>query len=372
MKDMANFVRNPIQTLSDTHPQYDLGESYGPELRLADLLTPELGELELGYGTSQGDPKLRAAIAKAHQVEPDQVVLTIGGQHALFLLAFLIADHGQVVTTAPLFPIARNACEAVGAEVRVVPLSFDTGYQLQAADVIAQLTPDTNLVSLASPQNPSGVAVPLSVFREVYDAMATICPAAYLLVDDTYRIASYGDDAIAESALALGDKVVTVASLSKCHGAAGLRVGWAISTDKDLVDRLVTAKFSTVVTGSPLTEALAVRVFELQDEILAVRRPWLAEAVAATEEWVQANADLIEWVRPDAGALCCVRLRPQIDLTSFRSATEELGVRLSEGEWFTDEPRVFRLGFGFLPPVELKAGLDALTTALHKAVHPSD
>ncbi|MFC9687556.1 pyridoxal phosphate-dependent aminotransferase [Kribbella sp. NPDC056951] len=370
---MANFVRNPIQTLSDTHPQHDLGESYGPELRLADLLTPELTALELGYGTSQGDPKLRAAVAAAHGVEKDQVVVTIGGQHAIFLLAFLLADNGgQVVTTAPLFPMARNVCDAVGADVRVIPLTFDNGYQLQAADVIEQLTSDTKLVSLASPQNPSGVAVPLSVFREISQAMATTCPEAYLLVDDTYRTASYGDDPIAESALTLGDKVVTVASLSKCHGAAGLRTGWAISTDADLVERLVTAKFSTVVTGSPITEALAARVFELQDEILAVRRPRLAEGVAATEAWVEANADLVEWVRPDAGALCCVRIRPQVDLARFRATWDELSIRLAEGEWFTDEPRVFRLGFGYPPPVELKAALDVLTTALHKAVQPAD
>ncbi|WP_405063765.1 pyridoxal phosphate-dependent aminotransferase [Kribbella sp. NBC_01505] len=369
---MANFVRNPIQTLSDTHPRYDLGESYGPELRLADLLTPEIAELELGYGTSQGDPKLRAAIAAAHDVEPEQVIVTIGGQHAIFLLAFLVAEGGQVVTTAPLFPMARNVCHAVGAEVRVVELTFDTGYQLQAADVIAQLTSDTKLVSLASPQNPSGVAIPLRVFQEIYAAMASTCPDAYLLVDDTYRTASYGDAPIAESTLQLGNKVVTVASLSKCHGAAGLRTGWAISTDADLMERLVTAKFSTVVTGSPITEALAVRVFELQDEILAVRRPWLADALATTEQWVQANAELVEWVRPDAGALCCVRLRPQIDLDRFREAAAELSVRLADGEWFTDEPRVFRLGFGYPPPVDLKAGLDVLTTALHKAVQPAD
>ncbi|MET7282149.1 pyridoxal phosphate-dependent aminotransferase [Kribbella sp. NPDC005582] len=369
---MATFPRNPIQSLSDSHPQYDLGESYGPELRLSDLLTPELAELDLGYGTGQGDERLRAAIAAVHNVDADQVVVTIGGQHAIFLLAYLTADHGQVVTTAPLFPAARNVSEAVGAEVRVVPLTFDNGYRLQAADVVAQLTPDTNLVSLASPQNPSGVAIPLEVFREIYEAMATICPAAYLLVDDTYRTASYGDDPIAESALSLGDKVVTVASLSKCHGAAGLRTGWAISKDPDLIERLITAKFSTVVTGSPLTEALAVRVFDLQDEILAVRRPWLAEGVAATEEWVRANDDLVEWVRPDAGALCCIRLKPAVNLNRFRAVAAELSIRLAEGEWFTDEPRVFRLGFGYPPPVELKTALDVLTTALHKAVHPSD
>ncbi len=56
----------------------------------------------------------------------------------------------------------------------------------------------------------------------------------------------------------------------------------------------------------------------------------------------------------------------------FQAAAADLSVRVADGEWFADEPRVFRLGFGFPPPVELKAGLDALTTALHKAVHQAD
>ncbi|GAA0570645.1 pyridoxal phosphate-dependent aminotransferase [Kribbella sandramycini] len=370
---MPTFPANPLQSLSEIHPRYDLGESYGPELRLADLLTPELGDLPLGYGTAQGDPALRAAIAAQYDVEPDQVVVTIGAQHAIFLLSFLLADPGsQVITTAPLFPLARNVCETIGADVEVIPLSFDSGYQVRADDVRARLTPDTKLVSLASPQNPSGVAVPLPVLREISTAMATVCPEAVLLVDDTYRVAAYGDDSAAQSALVLGPKVVTTASLSKCHGSAGLRAGWVISTDPELVQRLTTAKFSTVVSGSPVTEALAVRVFELQDGILAERRQRLADGLAATAAWVQENAELVEWVRPDAGALCCIRLRPQLDLDRFRSAAAGLGVRLADGEWFTDEPRVFRLGFGYLPPVEFKAALEALTTALHKAVVAPD
>jgi len=365
---MATFPRNDIVSLTDEHPRHDLGESYGPDLRLSDLLTPELGDLELGYGTAAGDLRLRTAIADRHGVRPDQVVVTVGGMHAIFLLAYLLADHGgQVVTTAPLFPLTRNAYESVAADVRVVPLTFDDGYQLTADAVREQLTADTKLVSLTTPQNPSGVAVPSQTLQEIVAAMAEVCPDAYLMVDETYRTATYGDDPVAETAVGLGPKVVTVASLSKCHGAAGLRIGWIVSTDADLVGQLVTAKFNTVVSASPVTEALALRVFEREDEILAVRRPLLEEGLAITEEWVRANGDAVEWIRPDAGALCVVRLKPHLDLERFRRAAADLGVRLADGDWFGDEPRVFRLGFGFPPPVELKAALDALRQAVDAA-----
>ncbi|WP_371406683.1 pyridoxal phosphate-dependent aminotransferase [Kribbella sp. NBC_00662] len=365
---MATFPRNEIMSLTAEQARHELGESYGPDLRLADLLTPDLADLELGYGTAAGDPRLRSAIAERHGVGPDQVVVTVGGMHGIFLLSYLLADRGsQVVTTAPQFPMTRTAYESLGAEVRAIPLTFDDGYRLTADAVRAQLTADTKLVSLTTPQNPSGVAIALETLQEIVIAMDAVCPDAYLMVDETYRVATYGDDPVAPTAVSLGSKVVSVASLSKCHGAAGLRIGWVIATDAGLVEQLTTAKFNTIVSASPVTEALAVRVFEREDEILGVRRRWLEENLLITEEWVRENSDVVEWVRPAAGALCVVRLKPGVDLERFRVAAAELGVRLADGEWFGDEGRVFRLGFGYPAAGELKEALDALREAVHAA-----
>jgi aspartate/methionine/tyrosine aminotransferase len=365
---MPTFPRHQIMSLTAEQSRHELGESYGPNLRLADLLGSRLDSLELGYGTAAGDPRLRSAIAERHGVRPEEVVVTVGGMHGIFLLAYLLVDRGgEVVTTAPLFPMTQSVFDTVGAAVRVVPLGFDDGYRLTAEAVRAQLTPRTKLVSLATPQNPSGVAVPRQVLREIVEAMNEVCPDAWLMVDETYRVASYGEEPIAETAATLGPRVVVVASLSKCHGAAGLRIGWVISTDAALVAKLTTAKFSTVVSASPVCEALAVQVFEQEDEILSHRRTWLAENLAITQDWVDANGEIVEWVRPDGGALCVVRLKAELDLERFKRAAVELGVRLADGDWFGDDPRVFRLGFGFLPAGELKAALDALREALRAA-----
>src|SRR5262249_1911768 len=149
-----------------------------------------------------------------------------------------------------------NALEAVGAELRVVRLSFADGYRLDLQQLRDRLSPRTRLVSLASPQNPSGVAIPAAVVRGAVALVGGHCPDAYLLVDETYREAAYGDDPVAESAIALSPRVVSVASLSKCHGAPGLRLGWAITRDAELRRKLLDAKFNTVVSCSPVDEAL--------------------------------------------------------------------------------------------------------------------
>jgi aspartate/methionine/tyrosine aminotransferase len=374
---MTYFPASDIISLIGEAPRYDLGESVGPDVRIADLFDASgqtsLGDMRLGYGTAEGDPRLRKAIADLHGVGPDDVVVTVGGMHALFLIAFVLCDRGdEAVTTSPLFPLARNALDVVGAKVRTVPLSFDRGYQPDLADLRAQLSTRTRLVSFASPQNPSGVSIPPETLNDILRLMEEICPEARLLVDETFREAAYGSDAVARTAVALGSKVISVASLSKCHGAPGLRIGWAITRDPALREQLVRGKFNTVISCSPVDEALALKVLEKREPGASERRRYLAEGVARTADWVAANQGLVEWVRPDAGALCCVRLKPAVFddnvVARFHAALAGEGVRVGNGTWFGDEARAFRLGFGLLSMADLKVALGKLTTALTHAV----
>lgn len=367
---MNRFQENDIISLIGAPLRYELGESTGPDLRLADLLDADaLGDLPLSYGTAAGDPALRAAIASAHGVTADDVVVTAGGMHALFLIAFVLCGRGdEGVISTPCFPPARNALAAVGANIRVLQVSFDQGYQLDPHDLRTALSPQTKLVSLASPQNPSGIAIPPATLREIVQLMQEICPEAYLLVDETYREAAYADDSIAETALALGKKVISVASLSKCHGAPGLRIGWAITRDADLSRQLVLSKFNTIVSCPRIGEALALKLFAGRAPVLAERRVLLDAGLRRTAAWVRANSDYAEWVRPDAGALCCIRLRygafDDRAVTRFYDTATANGTRIAKGAWFGEEDRVFRLGFGVLSVAKLGDALGSLTAAL--------
>ena len=374
---MNRFPPNDIIHLVGEAPRYDLAESLGPNLQLSDVLDAqalsELASLSLGYGTAEGDVALRAQIAQAHGVGPDDVVVTAGGMQALFLLAFTLCGPGtEAVAAAPLFPLARNALQAVGTQVRPLPLSFDAGYQPDLDELRRLLSPKTRLVSLASPQNPSGVAIPLHTLRRVVALMAEHAPQAFLLVDETYRDAAYGDGPAATSALELGERVVSTASLSKCHGAPGLRIGWVITRDAALRAQLVTAKFNTTIACGNVDEALALRLLRRSDAPLAERGAHLAHNLAIVQAWVQREAGFVDWVRPDAGALCCVRLKPAVfddaAVGRFHAALPGHGVRVGDGRWFGETARVFRLGFGLLPPAELGEALAGVSAALRQAL----
>jgi hypothetical protein len=169
----------------------------------------------------------------------------------------------------------------------------------------------------------------------------------------------------------MGPRVVTGTSVSKAHGAPGLRVGWLTVPDADLYERLKIAKMNTVISGSVIDETLAVAVLRRRDQLLSPRRELLANALSALEAWHARESHRLDWVRPDGGALCCMRLRRD---TFSAQAVErlwqvlpELELQLASGTWFGEGPDVFRLGFGYLPQEVLIEALSALSSAMDRA-----
>lgn len=87
---------------------------------------------------------------------------------------------------------------------------------------------------------------------------------------------------------------------------------------------------------------------------------------------MEAERELIAWVRPDGGAMCCVRLRPEVfgdaEVKRFYHELRLRDALVANGSWFGDEERVFRLGFGFLPTAELEDALATTSEALRAAL----
>lgn len=363
MDTMTTFAPSLMTTLIDRPVRYDLAESTSPPLRLRDLADPaDLAGLTLGYGTTHGDADLRELVAASTGVAAGQVLVTVGAIEAMFLLAQALCGPGdRVLLATPCFPPARIVPEGLGAHVDVVPMSFDDGYRLPLDRLAAALTPHTRLVSLASPQNPAGVRLTDDELRAVLAAVEERAPRAVVMVDETYRESTYGDDPVPASVAALSPRLVTTSSLSKAHGAPGLRIGWLTTTDTDLYERLRQAKFQTTIACSTVDEFLATQVFHRRADILAARAKRLGEALTELLDWTRTVP--VEIVRPDGGALCCLRV-PEGDIDAFYARLAENGTRVAHGSWFGEEDRVFRLGFGHLPAEDFTTALDRLGDAI--------
>jgi aspartate/methionine/tyrosine aminotransferase len=305
-------------------------------------------------------------------VPADNVLTTQGVGLALFLLAFEHCRPGdEAVIATPCFLPTRDAM--VGTGVHVIPVAgeFDDGYRLDVGRVVEQLSSRTTLVCLASPQNPSGVRVRAAEVDALLDQMARKAPRAMLLIDEIYRDATYGTAPVPTSFAARDPRIITTGSISKAHGAPGLRVGWMTVPDPDLRRRLTVAKMNVVLSSSVLDEALAERILARRDEILAPRRAGLEQALEILADWHAGQEHRLDWVRPEGGAMCCMRLRPDhfddSSVARFWARLPEDDIQLGSGPWFGESTRVFRLGFGYLPLSDFRTALDQLAATLDRS-----
>jgi aspartate/methionine/tyrosine aminotransferase len=376
----GRFPRNEIISLLDVNRRYNLAESTAQDLTFGEIVNlaggmAALDSLKMGYGSSAGLPRLRAAIAALTGVEPTEIMTTQGTALGLFLLAFELCRPGdEAVIASPCFPPSRDSLVGAGVTLRECRLTFDRGYQLTAGALEPLLNERTKLVSIASPQNPSGVRTSLAEIRAILDLMRAKAPAARLFVDETYRDATYGDELPPQSAAALDEAIITGGSVSKAHGAPGLRVGWLTVRDPKLRERLTTAKMNLVISGSPLDETLAATVLDHRENILRESRSLLATGLSTVAAWVADQAGLVEWVKPDGGALCCLRLDPaafdQAGIDRFWSALPNADLQIGDGAWFGESSAVLRLGFGYLPIDVLPVALAALSATIRATARP--
>jgi aspartate/methionine/tyrosine aminotransferase len=369
----GRFPKNDIISLLDVNRPLNLAESTAQDLTLGELLRlvalGEISSLRIGYGSSAGSEPLRTLVGESCGVGADCVVTTQGTALGLFLLAFELCRPGdEVVLLRPSFPPSRDALVGCGVTVREVICTFDEGYRTDVAKIAAHLSEKTRLVSLATPQNPSGVGTSNDTLRELLSLMRTRSPDAYLFVDETYREAVYGSNPVPPSAAGLDPRVICGASVSKAHGAPGLRVGWLTVVDAALRERLIVAKMNIVISGSVLDEAIAAALLARREQVLKPRRILLAQGLEVLATWQAQERTRIDWVRPDGGALCCLRLRASVFDTAavhrFWTRLSDLDLQLAAGSWFGEDNRVFRLGFGYLPLERLPSALAALSRAM--------
>lgn len=376
----GRFPYNEIISLLDVNRPFNLAESTSQDLTVGDVLDlaglDAVRSLKLGYGRSAGSAELREAIAQACGVLAEHVVTTQGTALALFLLAFETCRPGdEAVLVTPCFPPSRDCLLGAGVTVREVRLSFESGYQLDVDALAASLSDKTRLVSLASPQNPSGVRTPRATVEKILALLEARAPQAMLFVDETYREATYGNEVAPESFAGLHPHIVTGSSVSNALGAPGLRTGWLTVADAELRARLTVAKMNTVICGSVLDEALAAALLHHREAVLAPRRRLLADGLAELADWCETERKRIEWIRPDGGALCSLRLRAvafdDAAVARFWTLLPGHELQLASGAWFGESERVFRLGFGYLPAGRLAPALSALSAALDAAAAPS-
>ncbi len=364
-----HYRRMPIEAESPEQLGYgrircNLAESSVADATLGDL-GEGLGGLVLQYGDHLGLPALREAIAAdGAGLAADDVLVTPGAVAALFLVHTTLIQAGDhLVVTRPNYATNVETPRAIGADVEYLDLAHEDGWAVDPDRVAAMLRPETVLVSVTTPHNPTGS----TLTRDRLDALIGIVERhgrARLLVDETYREMTFGEPL--PVAASLSDRVISVTSLSKTYGLPGIRVGWLVSRDRSLVESLLAAKEQILISGSLVDETIALAALRRRPTWLPAIRARIEEAFGITSAWIDGNPRF-EWVPPRGGVVGFPRIRPGIEVDTDRfydGLFERHGTIVGPGHWFEQSRRQFRLGYGWPTTDELRTGLAALDAAL--------
>lgn len=307
---------------------------------------------ELGYVIpTDGDPEFRAEVAARYGRGPEEIAFTCGTQEANFLAFFALLDAGDhCVTVTPTYQALHAVPEAI-ADVSRVWLE-PPEWELDVDAVAEAIRPETKLVVLNNPNNPTGRYHSEETVRALYEL--AVDNDAYLLCDEVYRLLA---DEPNEPVASLGEHGISTASLTKAYGLAGLRFGWLVGA-AEVVEAAVEWKDYTTISPALFGQHVARQALGEQEEsILQENRDLVGKHQDIVREFVAEHG--LEWYDP-VGVNGFVTIPDGFSGSRefCRRFVEEESVVLAPGDLFGFD-EYFRIGFG-LPTDELEEGLERL------------
>jgi DNA-binding transcriptional MocR family regulator len=345
-------------------------------------LAARQGASTLQYGIGQGTLELRERICEVMSLSgidvgcgasPEDVVVTVGGQQALDLVARLFLDPGDVVLAeGPTYVGALGVFQSAQAQVVHVPMDAEglipEALEAAIADVAHSGRRAKFLYTIPTFQNPAGV----TLSEERRERVLDICERAGLLVieDDPYGQLWFDREAPAPLRARRRDGVFYLSTFSKTF-APGLRVGWILAPHA-VRDKLVIASEAQILCPSAFAQAAITTYLstmpwreqlKVYREIYRERRDALLDALA---DYMPAGTS---WTRPGGGLFVWATLPDGLDAKAMVPRAIAARVAYVPGTGFYADGTGaghMRLNFSFPPPERIREGVRRLAMVMEQ------
>ncbi|MCC5971811.1 MAG: aminotransferase class I/II-fold pyridoxal phosphate-dependent enzyme [Pararhodobacter sp.] len=355
---------------TEASPEAIVGFSLATSPKLKEFIGDLDPELPLDWNNRSflGLPELRGHVLRQAGLEgvctADDVLITAGAAEANYLaIRQLVGPGDHMVTETPGWPQAEVLGRAIGAQISVIARDEAQGWRLPMDRLAKAVTPGTRLIFLSNPNNPTGRVMDADELAEVV-AIARRA-GAWLLVDEVYAGLEW-EGPRAPSIAGMYERGITTGSVSKALGLQGLRTGWLICRDREmLMDAVILRENSSEIMnimGEVIAE-IALRDNRLGPALHRARAEGLAN-LARLDAFIAATPGL-DWVRPQAGLIGLARLPDGIDSEAFarRLLAAPWRTFLLPGSAYGQHGHI-RLGVGGGASVQLEVGLERVAGLL--------
>jgi aspartate/methionine/tyrosine aminotransferase len=342
---------------------YDIGESAVKTLSVKDV-NIDLEKIFLRYGYHSGHPDLRAVIAEQYpELSGDHIIVTTGASEANFVVVSALVKPGDhVIVEHPNYPSLYEVPRSLGCDVSLLTLKFENQFKPDLDELERMITPQTKLISMTHPNNPTGSMVSEQDLQRVVELVESY--DTFLLFDETYRHMG-SDGKLLPPAASLSPNVISIASMSKCYGLPGIRTGWLATQNPFILDSAVAIREQLSISNNSLSEQITLSVLRRKEEFLTGAISQIEFNLGLVADWMSKQSDF-EWVPPEVGVVCFPRIKKDLDVNPeevYRLLAEKYRTFVVPGRCFEMDERHFRIGYG-ADPGEIETGLSHLNKAL--------
>ena len=302
------FEMERMQSTWENLVEYDMSESGIRPLTLRELVAMGF-DLEtfldrpLGYSQSNGTIELRERIAALHAgATVDHIEVTNGTSEANYLIALSQIEPGDVVAMqVPNYMQMWGVARSLGANVRTFRLRAEAGWEPDWEEFERAVTPETRLVYLSNPNNPTGSVLTRNSMQRIVDRCEHT--GTWLLSDEVYLGAEIHDTRT-PTFWGMSDRVVVTSGLSKAYGIPGVRIGWIVGPTQVVADCWSQHDYITI-GPNPFSDRVARVAVEVTNREACYARTGelLRHSLPIVRDWVQSFEGRLTWTEPRAGAI---------------------------------------------------------------------
>ena len=258
--------------------------------------------LRLGYIETFGTPELREAIANLYAtVGSEHVLAFAGAEEGIFaaMQVLLTADDHAVIIT-PNYQSAESIPAAVCATSGVA-LDYDGTWHLDLDRLFDAVQPNTRLISVNFPHNPTGHVIPQEDFAAIIDFARK--RGIYVFSDEVYRFLERDPARRLPQAADAYERGLSLNVMSKSYGLPGLRVGWIATQDRTVLERMERIKHYLSICNAGPSELLATIALKARESILDRNHALIESNLEKLGAFFEDHRSLFEWSVPDGGCI---------------------------------------------------------------------
>jgi len=366
MNEFQPFEHEVMASQHEKEVEYNLSESGVHPLLLRELLNDSPGYIErmlateIDYAHANGNPELRENIAALYSgCTASNVLVTVGAIEANYnSIQTLLQPGDEIAIMLPNYMQIWGIAKNLGLKMNIFHLSVDNGWQVDLEELKKAVTPNTRLIAVCNPNNPTGYILTPAEMKAIINAADSV--GAWILADEVYSGAERITDQETPSFYGRYDKVMAVGSMSKAYGLPGLRLGWAVGPT-DTIDKTWRRHEYTTLSTSIFSNTLAALALsaDVRPRLIQRTRNYIRKGFPVLQQWIDQQEHIFGLVPPQAAAIAFLHYQLIINSTELADKLiQEKSVLIVPGDHFGMDKFV-RISYG-LPQNYLTEGLNRI------------